>query len=207
MLRFLFTLLVLLSAGAASATPSYPLPGLHAVTGVASDDVLNIRAEPRGSADRLGAFAPFADGIEVVRTTRDGTWGRVRVPGSDAMGWASMRYLTPTGPDGFALPALSCGGTEPFWSLDYDPHGRDRYERPGFGATTIALPPATLSANDLGASASFGLSAGGVSFVATFRRQSCSDGMSDLEYGVAVTLLRLAGAEPEVLSGCCSVAR
>jgi uncharacterized membrane protein len=35
---------------------------------------------------------------------------------------------------------------------------------------------------------------------------ACSDGMSDRSYGLDVTLIRDAGGEPEMLTGCCLIA-
>jgi hypothetical protein len=45
------------------------------VTGVAADDVLNLRTEPRANAPLAGALSPTAAGIEVER--RSGGWAYV----------------------------------------------------------------------------------------------------------------------------------
>ncbi|MGB3280174.1 MAG: peptide-binding protein, partial [Pseudorhodobacter sp.] len=42
------------------------LPALFDVTGVAADDVLNLRAAPDGVAEILGALGPSAKDVEVV---------------------------------------------------------------------------------------------------------------------------------------------
>ena len=55
---FILTLtltLTLAFAGPAAATQEYILPTLFDVAGVASDDVLNIRAEPTASSARRAA--------------------------------------------------------------------------------------------------------------------------------------------------------
>lgn len=39
------------------------------VTGVAADDVLNLRSEPRAGASLRGALSPTASGVEVERRT------------------------------------------------------------------------------------------------------------------------------------------
>jgi hypothetical protein len=97
------------------------VPGYFRVTGVASDDSLNVRSSPSAASEKLGEFAFDADIIEVVRTDKSGRWGYVRTPGSDGMGWTSMRYLQPTMVmtfTGTLLPVgLSCGGTEPHWNF------------------------------------------------------------------------------------------
>ena len=51
MIRILFALLLTVSAATAQT-----LPALHDVTGVAADDVLNVREAPRGTASRLGGI-------------------------------------------------------------------------------------------------------------------------------------------------------
>lgn len=52
-------------------------PALHDVTGVAADDVLNIRSEPSASSPIIGTFSPFETDVEVVALSPDGGWGRV----------------------------------------------------------------------------------------------------------------------------------
>ena len=95
------------------------LPALFSVTGVASDDVLNIRAAPDPSSDILGALTPDATGIEVISES-DG-WASINV--EDRSGRVAARYLRPMGHAPWyqlQIP-LHCAGTEPFWSLDIDP--------------------------------------------------------------------------------------
>jgi uncharacterized membrane protein len=43
-------------------------------------------------------------------------------------------------------------------------------------------------------------------FGAVIRAESCSDGMSDREFGMAIDLGIMNGEEAIFLSGCCSVA-
>ncbi len=50
-------------------------PALYDVTGVASDDVLNVRAAPNANAQVIAALGPKATQVEVVRTDTSGHWG------------------------------------------------------------------------------------------------------------------------------------
>ncbi|MFD2813860.1 SH3 domain-containing protein [Paracoccus aerius] len=85
--------LTLALAGPALATQEYILPTLFDVTGVASDDVLNIRAEPNAKAAIIGTLAPDAFRIEVVEE-RQG-WARVNTGEGRA---GSRRAIWPIAP-------------------------------------------------------------------------------------------------------------
>ena len=103
MLRVLLALLVL--GTAAAAQDGYPR--LHDVVGVASDDVLNLRAGPGAGHDKVGELTFDARAVEVVRA--EGGWGLVNA--GEGPGWASLRYLAPRA-DG-DLPnvrRVTCGG-------------------------------------------------------------------------------------------------
>ncbi len=105
--------LALLSGSAAAQE----MPSLHDVTGVAADDVLNVRSGPDAGSARIGALAPGATGVEVIELSGTG-WGRVNV--DEGSGWVSLRYLARQ-PDQPPVPdRLTCFGTEPFWSLARD---------------------------------------------------------------------------------------
>jgi hypothetical protein len=67
------------------------LPALFDVTGVASGDVLNLRAEPSAQATIIGSFPADATGIEVIATDSSGRWGQVNAV--ERAGWASLAYL------------------------------------------------------------------------------------------------------------------
>lgn len=71
----LFALLFSLIASAAAATFD-AWPALYDVSGVASDDVLNIRAEPSADAPIIGTLAHDATNVEIIRDGENG-WGLV----------------------------------------------------------------------------------------------------------------------------------
>ena len=92
------------------------LPALFAVTGVAADDVLNIRAAPDAGAAAVGSFDPTRINIEVLDVSADGTWGMVGLP--EGNGWVAMRFLERQEAVAGSIPHPStCIGTEPFWTL------------------------------------------------------------------------------------------
>ena len=174
------------------------LPALFNVTGVASDDVLNVRAAPTTGADIVGALAHDATWIEVV--AREGDWGLVNI--GEGSGWASLRFLQQI-PDSTLPehPRLSCFGTEPFWGLDVTqgqsavlstPDGLDRVFTVGMlRAASGRFSPFAMSG-----------SAGGGTMTLVTSPRSCNDGMSDREFGLDATLVT-TGSEPLILSGCC----
>ncbi|MCL6285171.1 SH3 domain-containing protein [Ruegeria sp. 2012CJ41-6] len=176
-----------------------PWPRLYAVTGVAADDVLNIRSDPRAGADKIGALAPDAREVEIVRRDSSGSWGRVNV--MEHGGWVSMRYLAPQGPgfDADYPGPLHCYGTEPFWSLSADPGSTAEFRF--FDAEPAALSAgARQPAMGYSDRLRFAL---GDSGQAIIRRAECSDGMSDNAFALEIDLIL---DDDRFLTGCCSIA-
>ena len=108
-LLFLMTALVALGAGRAFATADGP--DYYAVTGVAADDVLNIRAEPSPTGAKVGEIPHDGRGIEnlgcqggptfaewqkMTKAERERAgrkrWCRVRYQGVE--GWVAGWFLT-----------------------------------------------------------------------------------------------------------------
>lgn len=180
-------------------------PALYDVTGVASDDVLNIRERPDASSPVIGTFAPDATGIEVIAANDEMTWGRVNV--AERSGWVSLAYLErrPGQWDG-ALPQIqSCFGTEPFWNFTRTGANRFRFEALGEEPFTL---PVTESARSENRRDSFHIVAEGSdgSSVAILETEACNDGMSDRDYGISVQLVLGIGGGSRHVSGCCSLA-
>ena len=190
--------LSLVLAAPASATQEYILPTLFDVTGVAADDVLNIRAEPNAGAAIIGTLAPDATGIEVTEERRG--WARVNT--AEGSGWASARYLAyrvDVWEEGKLPAAFSCYGTEPFWSATVE--GRD---------LVLSTPEVAETRFPVSAILSTGVFRNPTRVVVgqgaslTAMPQQCSDGMSDRRFGLA-GLFVLTGDDPHLLSGCCSI--
>ncbi len=179
-------------------------PALHDVTGVAADDVLNLRAAPDASAPVIGRLAPDATGIEVIRPTGDLGWGLVNT--GEGTGWVSLRFLErrPGQWDGAFPEIAACFGTEPFWSLRRDGDALV-FETPDAAPRDHAITVRSGSANRRD---SFHLMAEGPDepAVAIFQTRACSDGMSDREYGIGIELLLGTGPGTRHLSGCCTLA-
>jgi uncharacterized membrane protein len=170
------------------------------VTGVADDDVLNLRAEPRAGASLTGALSPTASGVEVVR--RSEGWAYVK-SGTQA-GWASARFLRPvmSFEDGKPPSPLQCVGTEPFWSLSIAGKSAT-YQTPEKDAVASGIQKIVQSRN----STIVWLvrpSSGPVLGATIEARQACSDNMSDHIYSFRVTIETRDG---QLLSGCCDLVR
>lgn len=195
-----------LIAGPAAATQEYILPTLFDVTGVAQNDVLNIRSAPNAQAVILGTLAPDAHNIEVVGFDETGRWAQVNA--GPVSGWASARYLAyqvniwmP-----HKLPVtLQCRGNEPFWS--FRPQGDalvfSTPDAPDLVMTIEEVldtgvfrdPRRAVTAQD---------SAG--SITAFIVPMACSDGMSDRAYGLDVTAVVKKSGLTQLLTGCCTIA-
>jgi len=173
-------------------------PALYDITDVASDDVLNLRAEASASSDTIGAIAHNSRNIEVIAT--NGNWGQIN--SGEGIGWVSLRYMArqEPNPDYALAQRISCYGTEPFWGTEFvqgqnvqftSPEGG--YDHPGAGLMVPASGVPDLWAMAFGDS------------VATIRREICSDGMSDRQFGLSVALYHNHDGEIALLSGCCSI--
>jgi uncharacterized membrane protein len=176
-------------------------PAAYAVTGVASNDVLNVRARPDAGSAIIGSLAPDATGVEVLAVT--GNWALVN--SGEGAGYASLRYLErEPGPGWSALQSpLTCLGTEPFWSLEIDPEaGTTRYLTPEDQSPPAEPITALWPAEPWARSAAVGLSDG----VAVLTGAECSDGMSDRAFGIAVDLFRSGPEGASRASGCCRLA-
>ncbi|WP_170941080.1 SH3 domain-containing protein [Antarctobacter heliothermus] len=192
---------LLLLGTAAAAQSDYPR--LHDVVGVASNDVLNVRAGPGASHPIVGELAYDSRAVEVIRV--EGNWGLVNV--HELPGWTSLRYLAPrVDGDIGNVPRLICGGTEPFWDIDI---------RPGQSATVK-----TPVNYEVGDTFSVGLmkraynplekwvlqgGAGARDLSVVVVKAYCDNGMSDNEYGFDATVI-VTGTDGYVLSGCCELA-
>lgn len=174
-------------------------PEFYSVTGVAADDVLNVRAEPDAQAQIVGEFAPDRRMIEVVAL--EGDWAVVNT--AETTGYVAARFLSrEAGPDWAALGRpLTCMGTEPFWNLAILPETRTALmaepDSPGpqsmaMGQLWPAVPGSRVAA--------FSVADGFV----TLAPADCSDGMSDRRYGIAVDLFLTQPSRPR-LSGCCTL--
>jgi uncharacterized membrane protein len=100
------------------AEPIQPMKEVfYRVVGVASNDVLNIRAQPTSRSEIIGAFHHNHPLFEV--NGRDGRWVRVNL--GEYSGWVHSGYIEAVNVPTFLhtnLPnGLKCYGEEPFWTV------------------------------------------------------------------------------------------
>jgi len=174
-------------------------PIVYEVVGVASDDVLNVRAEPNASAYDLGDLAPGQQ-TEVTAFDETGKWARVLWQGED--GWVARRFLQIVdqyGDDFSGMPVnLNCGGTEPFWNAEIYPKAEFSITKMGGETSWMPIEGSIMSSNMYHPNYAFETPR----FTGFIRRAECSDGMSDVTCGWALDLLEKG--EKRLWSGCCS---
>lgn len=196
MILRLFVLMMLFALPASAQD----FPALHRVTGVSAGDVLNIRGEPSARAPLVGSFARDAVGIEVIGLSEDRAWGLVRT--GEGVGWSNMRFLAREHADAWhsGTHHLTCSGTEPFWSMAFFlPGNRAEFQSPDTSwevRTDAPNLPRTAFPPSLALPFS-----GAREGVAVIRNGVCSDGMSDLLYGLETQVYFRGDAN--ALSGCC----
>jgi uncharacterized protein YgiM (DUF1202 family)/uncharacterized membrane protein len=178
------------------------LPAPFTVTNVSANDVLNIRRKPSAGSEILSNFVPNQV-VTVLEHTNNG-WAKVSV--GENVGFVNASFLTRGGgvqtAEGMQL-GLSCGGTEPFWTLNIDTNGAIAYDSLVGGAepvTTLTSVSASPGSNVY----PFNFAAAPYSGVLS--QQVCSDGMSDIQYGWGLTLIK---PNPNggwvTLNGCCAL--
>ncbi|WP_353471189.1 SH3 domain-containing protein [Salipiger sp. H15] len=199
-MRHALALIALLPAGGAAAQD---LPALHAVTGVAADDVLNVRAAPDAGAEILGALAPSARDIEVTARDAAGGWGRIVT--EEGVGWVSMAFLAPE--ENGSLPGvagLHCFGTEPFWGYEVRQNGAASWSTPEGEAESLSAGPFDTARGMYAPFSSVAVAEGLQAVLVASPDSQCSDGMSDRLYGLSATLVltdRISGT----YGGCCAL--
>jgi uncharacterized membrane protein len=180
-------------------------PALYGVTGVASNDVLNIRNSADLGAEIIASLPPGAKAVEVLGLSPDGKWALVNGP--QVSGYVALRYLMAS--DWLILDSpLSCRGIEPFWGLNIDPLAKtvqfSRPEGPNMLLSIQTIWPGS-AINNVSA-----LVASSVNTQATvvLSGAACSDGMSDTVCGISASLLMrdAKGENPVSYSGCCTIA-
>jgi uncharacterized membrane protein len=193
-----------------SPVPAWSQP--YSVTGVKTDDVLNMRADVDhtldvGSSEIIGAIPHDASDVMVTGVSVDigeTKWREIEYKGT--VGWVNDRYLRPTDLMLETPEALQCEGMEPFWTVMIDENGRSSVSanledpveleylsfEPGIGRTD-------LWAHYLG-----NVDADHSLTVIVRYTETCVDGMSGLTYDFEALLLGLDGS-PAPAHGCCSI--
>jgi len=189
-------------------TPARAVDQLFQVVGVAPNDVLNVRAQPRSTAQQTTSLAYNA--INIVGTGATQTVGNARwmeISVGTHTGWVNARYLVAQetiDPAATTLfrESLSCSGTEPFWGLQI----KDRVGE----LDSISDDHSTILFHT-------SRQPGGIPVIWSLRGQrtttqssviaileetnQCTDGMSDLLYKYTI---RLDVADGPFFAGCCN---
>jgi uncharacterized membrane protein len=169
------------------------------VTGVAFDDVLNLRAEPRAGAPIAGALPPAAFGIEALKRTD----GWIYVRSGQLEGWASARFLRPQFVPREQPPSpLQCLGTEPFWSFALEGNALT-YSTPDLKPVAAQIGVVQRSRNST-IVWRVAPKDGPIASATIEAHQACSDGMSDRVFSFSA---RVETRDGMFLSGCCDNAR
>ncbi|MCG6904209.1 MAG: hypothetical protein LJE68_16170 [Rhodobacter sp.] len=191
---------------AALPVSAFADPGYYRVTGVASDDTLNVRSDPSAGSADLGDLPHDATGIEVSETDASGKWGRIIW--EEGNGWIAMRFLAPDAVaqvGGTALPAgLLCSGTEPFWSMQMS-NASATYSDTSGAVLAMTLQGARVAEGRQNFPVQTGFAGTDGSANALIAPALCSDGMSDRDYPWRVDLLISAGGTGRYLVGCCNL--
>ena len=190
---------------AANAQAPGFFPAYYEVYNVASDDVLNIRADSDSGAPIIGSLAYNASPVEVLKT--EGNWGYVAL--NEGMGWVYMKFLRPV-----TLPTvgqsnipvgLSCGGTEPFWGFSLAENSIQLSDmNEGEQAFNIVT---AKNYQGRGGWDGFIIASGQQSMMTAVLSTDaqCSDGMSDLDFGWRVDMLITDAGGTNGKTGCCSM--
>ena len=202
MMKRVFALSALCLAVLATSLRADTYPALFDVRGVSEGDVLNVRDLPSATGSVVGSLKHDATQVEVVEV--QGNWGRVNV--AEQSGWASLRYLERIA--GSALPqarAVTCFGTEPFWSLSAAPGSGGVFSTPERREAGLGFGPVMTAAGRYSPFALTGAGPDGEARITVVIQPGiCSDGMSDQLFGLEGSVVR-EGATTQLLSGCCTL--
>jgi uncharacterized membrane protein len=182
-------------------------PALFDVTGVAANDMLQVRTAPSAGSNSVATLATDAKGVEVISLSEDGNWAEVTV--DDMPGWASARYLAaqPGGEWWAGVAPLRCFGTEPFWGIAIDMATKKAVYSALDGIDkTMAIDRTWTHYYSYPASATVGIRFADRNAMAILKGEICSDGMSDRNYGVSIDLFLTDDEDLDLgWSGCCTL--
>ncbi|QFT97928.1 Bacterial SH3 domain protein [Roseovarius sp. THAF8] len=191
----------------ASLAHAQAVPAFYDVSGVAPDDVLNVRAAPGVGNSIVAKLDSGATYIEVVGFDDSREWARINV--EEQSGWVAARFLTRRAgqPDDELPRPLVCTGTEPFWSLEVARTASATLDRMDEDPVSVSTLNPVTSENRTDRYAIFGQSQTQEVFTFMFQRDACTDGMSDRYYGMSVDLFVTEESGVTYLTGCCNLSR
>lgn len=194
---------VLIAAPAQAITTDFP--ALYNVAGVATDDVLNVRDAPAPSAAIIATLPATRTGLEVLGPSDDGTWMRVGL--GEVSGWVNARFLEaqpPRASGSLPIP-MRCYGTEPFWGLNFPAGDFAEFERMPEPETPFRIAYQATPLGGKTGEVAARLTSEDATGTVVLRREYCSDGMSDRDFGLSVLFLLERGDASVLHAGCCSL--
>lgn len=204
-MKFVLATLALMTTAAQADIADFP--ALYDVTGVAANDVLQVRKAASAGADSVATLAPDAKSIEVISLSHDGKWAEVTV--DDMPGWASAQFLTaqPGGEWWAGAAPLRCLGTEPFWGIAINMAAKSAvYSALDGVAKPLAIDRTWTHYYSYPAAATVGIRFADRNAIATLKGEACSDGMSDRNYGISIDLFLTDDEDLDLgWSGCCTL--
>jgi uncharacterized membrane protein len=195
MTRLFVVLICLLATPIGAQTEAGPveatfdaLPTVAKVANVRPGLELNVRAGPGTQFEVLGRLDRFTRNLEVTAVVPG--WARINF--GERIAWVSRNFLEETP----GAAALSCFGTEPFWSANW-------LGDSGIWTTPemrLEDPSATLLEGSQ--SRALVMTFEGETTTILVERSECSDGASDRLYGLRATAVQ---GRDRLETGCCSV--
>nr|TFG55065.1 MAG: hypothetical protein E4H34_01230 [Hyphomicrobiales bacterium] len=167
------------------------------VINVASNDVLNMRAEPDANAAIVGTLPPNTGNIHVAaQSAETGDW--IYIEANELEGWVNANYLAYANSYAPLPIRLHCSGTEPFWGIalsysraDVDFAYSDEDFRTGFHP-----PISPANRTNIWLRTRFDLE----SDFLLLQADACSDGMSEQVYAYSL----MAKLNGNLIGGCCN---
>ena len=184
---------------AANCAFAFDLPSLYNVTGVASNDVLNVRKDPTNKANIIGELRPDATNVEIIALSNDRKWGLVNI--GDVAGWAFMRFLQPQNRPTSPL-RLICHGNDPSWSMSID--GNAVFKFLNDDELFLGAIETISSANRTDRMVLRSKSVTGA-MTAHVGAQLCDDRASDRAFGISLDTLIISDDDTAYYSGCCKL--
>lgn len=207
MMRLITVLFLLCIGSTPTFAQNYGLPALFNVTGVASNDTLNIRQNPSSNSADIGDLAFNEQRVEVIEVDDTGKWGLIRM--REGRGWVSMRYMQQLPRDYVAGHVIEkgmlCIGVEPFWSVAFLPNGLVEFSDSYPAIEHLPFIWSGIAVNRVVWPIGFTASDGQQSLNGVLNNTSCSDGMSDNPYGIQIDLIVNRNGSSRMLSGCCAL--
>ena len=187
---------------------------VYAVTGVNSDDYLNVRQKATARSAIVTRLPHDSVGIRRLdgeASISGNIWWRVKWEGKQ--GWINRRYLKPVTTQNSAAAApvstqkmktpatLHCGGNEPFWGMKIT---QNHLSYTSMNGQKWNLPVVfnKTSENNTTIAAIYAKQDNKQILSMLQKVSACSDGMSDIDYPYAITAII---NQQQFYSGCCHV--